>query len=334
MLTPADIVVLPYDEQYSRAGVQYARDSLHVMARGPWAGGLRQIVTGISFEMATRRWLEAAAIRYDRLGATTLTAPGRFELAIGGRRCDLKCCLIADKGRIGGLHADPAWALEAEALVSDQDLASERLNENDIYLFGFVTGLEARQSADTLKALGRGLPVYMLYSPPPEVWARIDPWQSLGGLALKSNADEPLRIEIGGQDLQHKAIRERVKLPPHTRMTALRDYYAVQYLGTPSLPPAAVGLHSAGRQQTDIVEPVDWVNIWLYGQRVYLCGWLNKHDFRAHSRRLPAQSGVKQLNQTQADCRALGMTELRSMTELAQIALRHQQTAAWPLSAA
>lgn len=328
MLTPADIVILPYDEQYSRAGVQYARDSLYFSARQgrPTSpSDLRRIVTGIGFEMATRRWLEAGSIRYDRLGATSLTSPDRFELAIGGRRCDLRFCLIGDKGRIASLHADPAWLLEAEALVSDADLASERLEESDVYVFGFVTGLEARQSADSLKAAGRGLPVYMLHSPAPEVWACIDPWQSLGALAFKSNAEEPLRIEIGGQDGQHKLIRERVKLPPRTRMTALRDYYALFYLGTPTLPAAAVGLHCAGRGQTAIVEPVDWDNIWLYGQRVYLCGWLNKHDFREQSRRLPAQTCIKQLSQTTDDCHSLTVTGLRAMAELAELATRHQR---------
>lgn len=328
MLIPADIAILPYDGQFSRAGAQYARGSLHFAAawsKSEDTGYLRRIVSGIAFEMATRRWLEAASIRYDRLGATALTSPDRFDLAIGGRRCDLKGWLIGDKSRIAGLHSDPAWALEAEALVPEEQLMSEHLGEQDIYIFGFVTGLEARHSADTAKALARGLPVYMIHLPARDVWAQIDPWQSLGGLAFKSNADEPLRIEVGGQDAGRKAIRERVKLPPRTRMTALRDYYSVLYLGTPALPAAALGVHSSGLGQTQIVEPVDWDNIWLYGQRVYLCGWLNKHDYRERSRHLPAQSAVKQCHQTPSASRALPMGELRSMAELAEVALKHQQ---------
>jgi hypothetical protein len=327
MLAVTDLLQVPFDEQFARAGAQYARDSLHFGRQrpSPDAGErLRRIVTGIAFEMATRRWLEAATIRYDRLGATVLTTAERFDLAIGGRRCDLKCNLISDRGRITALHDDLSWLMEAEALVPDDHLTTERLGENDIYIFGFVTGLEARHSTDTQKALAKGLPVYMVYLPNPDVWAQINPWQSLGGLAFKSNAEEPLRIEIGGHDTNHKAIRERVKLPPRVRITTLRDYYSVVYLGTPVMPAAAVGIHSFGLKQTQIVEPLDWDNIWLYGQRVYLCGWLNKHDFRENSRHLPARSVVKQAYETDSACWATPVCNLRSMAELAEIALAHQ----------
>jgi len=72
-----------------------------------------------------------------------------------------------------------------------------------------------------------------------------------------------------------------------------------------------------------VIEPVDWGNIWIYGQRVYLCGWLNKHDFRETSRHLPARSVVKQYNRTATNNRALPIRELRPMAELAEIARRH-----------
>lgn len=327
MLAANDLLQVPFDEQFARAGAQYARDSLHFGRRQPEPDEgerLRRIATGIAFEMATRRWLEAAAIRYDRLGATVFTTAERFDLAIGGRRCDLKCNLISDRGRIAALHENLSWLLEAEALVPDDDLNTERLGENDIYLFGFVTGLEARHSTDSQKALAKGLPVYMIYLPGNDAWAQASVWQSLGGLAFKSNAEEALRIEIGGLDANRKAIRERVKLPPRVRIATLRDYYSVVYLGTPVLPSAAVGIHSCGLKQTQIIEPLDWDNIWLYGQRVYLCGWLNKHDFRETGRHLPARSAVKQTHETLGPSWAVPVCQLRSMAELAEIALAHQ----------
>lgn len=328
MLTVTDLLSLPFDEQFARAGTQYARDSLHFGRQrlgAEAAERLRRLVAGIAFEMATRRWLESITIRYDRLGATVLTTSDRFDLAIGGRRCDLKCNLISDRGRIAALHSDQSWLLEADALVSDENLTTERLSENDIYIFGFVTGLEARHSTDTEKAVARGLPAYMVYLPNSETWATVDPWQSLGGLAFKSNAEEPLRIEIGGHDVHRKAIRERVKLPPRVRIETLRDYYSVLYLGTPCMPKAAIGLHSCGLKQTQIIEPLDWDNIWLYGQRVYLCGWLNKHDFRESCHHLPAQSQVKQMHETSCANWAVPVCQLRSMAELAELALSHQK---------
>src|SRR3990172_8426068 len=65
MISASDLIVLPYDPQYSRAGVQYARDSLHYTynrMKLNTADRLRKIVAGIAFEMAARRWLEAQGV--------------------------------------------------------------------------------------------------------------------------------------------------------------------------------------------------------------------------------------------------------------------------------
>jgi hypothetical protein len=326
MLTADDILVLPYDSQFSRAGVQYARDSLNYtynrMRLTP-ADRLRKIAAGIAFEMAVRRWFESVKIPYNRLGATAFTAPDRFDVAIGGRRCDLKSSLIYDRHKIAALHADPGWVLDATALVPEDQFASERMNEQDIYVFGFVTGLEARQPADTARAEARGLPVCLVNAPPRARWANLAHWRSLGGLALKSNAGIPLTVEVGGQDSRHHSIRERVRLPPGTRTLLKQDYYAVLYLSLPRLPEAAVGLHSQALRQLHLVQPADWANIWIYGQRIYLCGWLNKQDFRARSRRLPARSPVKQYRQTATANLSLPIRELWAMADLAARVSRH-----------
>ncbi len=327
-LSASDILVLPYDPQFSRAGVQYARDSLHFtynrMRLNP-ADRLRKIVVGIAFEMATRRWFESASLPYNRLGATAFTDPDRFDLAIRGRRCDLKSSLIYDRRKIAALHADPGWVLDAEALVPEDQFESERMSEHDIYIFGFVTGLEARHSTDTAKAAAKGLPIYMVHTPPPTHWAGLSQWRSLGELALKSDSEEAITVEIGGQDAHRRALRERVKLPPHARTTPKHDYFSVLYLSAPRLPGAVIGLHSPALQQTHLMRPADWANIWIYGQRLYLCGWLNKHDFRARSRRLPAHSPAKQYHRTATTNRALPIGELRSMAELAERAGKYAQ---------
>ncbi len=324
MLSSSDLVVLPYDAQFSRAGAQYARDSLHFTynrMRLPTADRLRKIVVGVAFEMATRRWLEAAAIRYNRLGATAFTDPDRFDLAIGGRRCDLKCSLIYDKRKMLALHADPGWALDAAALVPEDQFDSERLSENDIYLFGFVTGREARQSTDTEQALVKRLPVYLVHIPPREVWAAR--WRSLGELTLTNNADTSITLEIGGQDKQRQAIHERVRLLPHAETLLQPEFYSVLHLALGRLPGGVIELRSEALGRTQRIGPFDWANIWVYGSRVYLCGWLNKRDFRQRSCCLPAQSRVKQYNHTAYPNRALPIGKLRSMSELAETVQKH-----------
>ena len=68
-------------------------------------------------------------------------------------------------------------------------------------------------------------------------------------------------------------------------------------------------MHSPALEKTHVVEPKDWANIWVYGQRVYLCGWMNKHNFRVGSRHLPPHSPVKQYRRTATANRALPIGE-------------------------
>lgn len=326
MLSASDIVTLPYDTQFSRAGVQYARHSLNFTynrMRLNAGDRLRKIVAGIAFEMATRRWLEGMSIRYNRLGATAFTDADRFDLAVGGRRCDLKSSLIYDKRKIMDLHADAGWVLDALALVPEDQFESERMTEHDIYVFGFVTGLEARHSDDTEKALARQLPVYLMHPLPREAWGGGAQWGSLGGVAIKSNASKPIAVEVGGQNRGRESVRERIKLSPRVRSELKTDFYSLLYLRVPCLPDAQIAVHSATLDEMYMVDPSDWANIWVYGQRVYVCGWMNKHDFRACSQHLPAQSPAKQYRHTATNNRALPISDLRPMGELAELAQRH-----------
>jgi hypothetical protein len=55
---------------------------------------------------------------------------------------------------------------------------------------------------------------------------------------------------------------------------------------------------------------------------VFLAGWLPKAEFGALSRRLPAGSAVLQYPRTQTANRAVPVTALRSVSELAELVRR------------
>src|SRR5260221_13058090 len=125
---------------------------------------LRKIVAGVAVELAFRRWLQAQAVPFDLLGATHFTEKDKYDLRLGGRRCDVKSFLISDRTQIATLRRDPAWLNAAEALVPEDQLQSDRLEEQDIYLFGFLAGLETRSAADLDKALRAEQPVYLIHT--------------------------------------------------------------------------------------------------------------------------------------------------------------------------
>lgn len=321
-LKAADIVALPFDDQYALAGVQYARDSLHYTYNRmglPTAARLRKIVAGVVFEMAFRRWLEAQDVPYDLLGATHFTERDRYDIGLGGRRCDLKSFLLRSKAAIRSVRTDPGWLLDASALVPVDQLISTHLGPKDIYIFGFVAGLEARSLADSRQAQMHAAPAYMIYPLAARQWARPRAWRPLGPLALKSNARAPVRVEVGGLGEDRQALREEIELQPRVRVELRPDFFAVLYLHAAAIPTAQIGLHSPVLQSTALIAPYEWKNIWLYGQRIYLCGWMNKHEFRKKSERLLPGSLTKQYRRTKTINRALPIDALRPIQQLADL---------------
>ena len=322
MLSPAQVLRLPYDASLTLAGIEYAKKSLHYtynrMGLNP-AARLRKIVAGVAVELAFRRWLETQALPYDLLGATAFTEKDRYDLCLGGRRCDVKSFLVSDKTRISALRRDPAWLLEAMALVPEDQFKSSTLDENDLYLFGFLAGLETRHSQDLAKALLANQPVYLLHTLDDEAWLGQPAWRSLGRLAFANLGSHSLGVEAGGQDAARAAIVERFKLAPQGRAEAAQDYYSLLYVRVPHLPAGLLEVHSPALNQTRRIAPLDWVNIWVYGLEVFIAGWLTKGEFRALSHWLPAGSAVKQYRQTQVDNRAVPVSALRPAAELAEL---------------
>jgi hypothetical protein len=324
-VTPADFVALPYDDSLTQAGLEYARKSLHYtynrMALGH-AARLRNIVAGVAVELALVRHLQQTRTPFDRLGSTHFTRRDLYDLALAGRRVDLKTAVINQKAKITSLRRNPAWLLDAAALVPADQLESDALQEGDVYLFAFLAALEASGPAGARRALRAGQPVYLLKTFEGQGWQGARRWRSLGPLALKSNAAAPVEIEIGGQDREREPLVERLRLPPRQRTLARGDFYAVLYLHAPALPRAAIGIHSPVLKQTRLVAPGDWGNIWVYGLGIWLAGYLTKHDFRQQSQRLPPGSPVKQYDHTATENWAVPVRALRPVSELLRAAKR------------
>jgi len=320
---PPALLRLPYDATLTRAGIEYAKKSLHYTYNRMRLGAgarLRKIVAGVAVELAFQRWLDAERVPYDRLGATPFTEPDRYDLHLGGRRCDLKSFLVSDKTQITALRRDPALLYGAEALVPEDQFRSERMDEQDIYLFGFLAGLETRGADALQRALLAEQPVYLLYAFERPEWRGAGAaWRSLGRLILKADGRQPVALEVGGQDQARAALVEPLTLAPRTRTVTRAEYYTLLYLHALQLPAEPVGVRSAALRQTHLVAPKDWVNIWVYGLEVFMAGWLTKAEFRERARRLPAGAAVWQYPKTHTDNRAVSVAHLRPISELAAL---------------
>ncbi len=318
---PPTILRLPYDATLTVAGIEYAKKSLHYTYNRMGlhaAARLRKIVAGVAVELAFRRWLAAEGVPFDLLGATPFTEPDRYDLRLGGRRCDVKSFVIGERAEISRVRRDPDWLLEAEALVPADQFQSSTLEENDFYLFGFLAGLETRRRTELDQALLAEQPVYLLYTLDQADWLGAAQWRSLGRLVLKADLDEPLAVEVGGQNAARVTHAERLRLGPRERTVTAGEFYSLLYLHPDRLPAGPLGVRSAVLRDTVLVAPQRWENIWVYGIEIFLAGWLTKADFRARSRKLPAGTAVRQYPRgTQTENRAVPVRALRDVRELA-----------------
>src|SRR5512140_2118647 len=208
MISDSDLVCLPYTSDLTEAGISYACRSLpHTYDRmgGSHFDRLRRIVIGIAVELAFRRYLVQQHVPFEVKGATPFTDPDRYDVSLGGRRCDMKSFLISYREQIRSLHESPAQLLDAPGLVPLDQYAGDENSANDIYLFAFLTGLVAAETSEMQKAKDAGQPLYMIHAMSPS-WVRPPVWTPLGSLVLKSECNEPLTLELGGQNAAREFV--------------------------------------------------------------------------------------------------------------------------------
>ncbi len=318
MLTPADLLTLPYTPDLTQAGIAYACRSLpHTYDRmgGNPVHRLRRIVAGKAVELAFRRYLGKEGIPFDTLGATPFTDPDRYDVALGGRRCDIKSFQITDKEKILRARRDPEYILSAAALVPSDQLASDHLNDNDLYIFAFFYALITQDQDDLKRAVAAGQPIYLIYSFP-AAWAQPDPWRSLGPLALKTDLPSSITLELGGQDSQRGFQIEEITLLPRIRQKVKQDYYSLAYCHAPQAPEGQVGIHSPRLAHTLLIQPEEWGNIWVYGIEIILVGYMTRGEFRRRASDLPANSRVLQYPRTRTHNGFVPVRRLRPLADL------------------
>ncbi len=317
-LKPTDLVYLPCTPEMIQAGIRYACRSLaHTYDRmgGTNYERLRRIVAGKAVEFAFRRYLHEENIPYDNLGATPFTDPDRYDVALGGRRCDLKSFLFFNRAEISHIRRDPSYLMAASALVPADQVASNHLDDNDLYIFAFMTALMASTPADIQAAAAKNQPFCFIHILP-SAWLMPGQWGSLGKLILKSNTGAITTVEIGGQSAGRRFLTESVYLAPGVRTEIKQDFYSVAYLYITHIPEGEIGIYSPALKESVIIQPGEWQNIWVYGMDIILGGYISRSEFRRTARYLPAGSRVLQYRHTRTPNLSIPLTQLHPLSTL------------------
>ena len=324
MITTSHLIHLPYTRDLTEAGIAFALRSLpHTRTRmgshhkgviSPY-GKLRRTVAGVAVELAFRRYLSEQNIPFEVKGATPFTDPDRYDVSLSGRRCDIKSFLISYRDQITEMKRNPQVVLGAPALVPSDQNAAEGHLDNDIYLFAFLSGLIAASQEDLKKAIGAGQPHYLVHVMP-DSWMKPSQWNPLGALIVKSEAEEGITLELGGQVEGGETRLLEVEIPPRRRVEIQNEFFSLAHAHIKASTSGRVGIRKMSDKEAYVIRPIDWGNIWIYGMDILLAGFLSREEFNRKARPVPEGARVFQYEKTRAKNLAVSVADLNPVSEL------------------
>jgi len=318
MLTSADFLSLPYTPDLTEGGVAYVLRSLPNKYNRPERATfnrMRDSVARVAVELAFRRYLLKQGIPFDVKGAIPFTDPDRYDVSLGGHRCDINSFVISRRQQIKSLQTQPELLLNAPALVTSEWHAADGHRGDDLYLFAFLTGLVAASQEDITKAMRAGHPIFLAHVLS-KGWSKPSSWQPLSPLTLKSESDQTLTVEISGQAADRSFLTHTIELPPLTRVLIYDAFYAVSSIHVNQLPGGRIGIHSPYKGEAYIVDPFGWGNIWFYGMDIFLTGYISYDEFRQRCSQIQPGSRVFQYTRTKTKNLAVPVTDLKPLNRL------------------
>lgn len=284
-----EFVALEHTPDITQASVSEVMRALAYPARFPHLDdfdSMRQRVGDNIVSLAFRRYLDEQKIPYQLSESLNFSQPDRFDVTFGGRRCIPFAQFICNRKIIQQVHQDPDLILSENIYLPDGAAAAYR--DVDIYLFISMTCLVTRSRDDVEKAIVAGQPSFLVYQMP-EAWAAPAQWENLAPLVLKTDIAEDLVIDLHGQDQQRGYLSESIDLPGRRRVEITPEFYTIGALRAGALPSGPIGLHSKTLDDTLLVAPFQWGNIWVYVLRMYITGYITQADFFRHAEKV---SGV------------------------------------------
>jgi hypothetical protein len=307
MPSAAEFVRLPYTRDLTEGGIAYALHSLPRVHQRPGDllyERLRCTVASAAVELAFRRHLVEQNIPFEIKGAAPFTEPDRYDVTLGGRRCELKTFLISQGSQV---------LVQAQALVASDEHAGAGHSPHDLYIFAFFIGQAATSLNDLQNVIRASQPHYLVHLMP-ERWSRPSSWTPLGRLVAKSEVS--VTLELAGQDLGRALQTCSVELPPGQRVEIQSELVSLTSVHIKTYPEARIGLHSPMRQETHLIGAPDWSNLWLYGSDILLTGYLTHEEFSHRAQFLPAGSQVFPYGHMQVKHLGVPVSELRPLSEL------------------
>ncbi|MBI5944800.1 MAG: hypothetical protein HY864_10570 [Chloroflexi bacterium] len=318
MLTSSSFIRLPYTPDLTEGGIAFALRSLLYSFDHTSAAlyqRLRRVTAEAAVELAFRRQLSQQEIPFEVKPAAPFTEPDKFNVTLGGHRCDIKSFLISHRDQIAEMRRSADVILNAPALVPSDHHVMDGFSDNDLYLFAFVSGLTASSQDDLQKVTETNQPHYLIHAMPAK-WRKPLKWNPLGPLVLKSDSEAEMLVEVSGQDSARGFLTRQVHLPPKMRVTVEDPFYSVTSIHVKKMAAARLGIHSPAYKEAHVIAPLEWGNIWVYGMEIILAGFISHGEFRQRAKFMAQNSRVFQFDHTKTKNLYVPISSLNPLQDL------------------
>jgi hypothetical protein len=318
MLTAGNLLELEYTPDLTRAGIHYVCRLLPQLTFNEDEvnlNQLREIVADKVVELAFRRNLVESKVPHNLVSSISFIEPDTKVVTLGGRRCTLKTFFVSRRRDIRLFQHNPDSLFQANFPILRENVFSEHHSDEDIYIFGCLMGLVAGNKRDQKRVRKKGLPFYNIFLPP-QPWVNPKRWRSLGSIVLKCDTTLNINLEFGGRDSNRVFVTEQVNLYPHRKQYLDTEFYTLNYVHVLEYPDGKVGVHSHVLNDNFRVRPFEWENLWVYGTKILLIGYITHGEFRRKCTRVSPNTRWLKKKSVRGDYSAMLMGELRPISDL------------------
>lgn len=294
MLRSTDLIHLPFPSDLTPAGIAVAsrRLAYSSLTNEPiHINKLRLDVAHACVELAFRRYLLDRGIQFQSEETNPFTEPGRVTIVLGGRRTVIETSLIAEREAIKRLLVDPDLLLASSIQIPARLQSADLRSGNDLTIFAFAAAGVHGKREELLLAAQSAEP-FLCSHIMPQAWRHPGVRNSPGELSLMYSGESPVVMDVYGIDLQREPCVERIALDPQTRVKSRVAYLSVSCLHTSTIPTARVEISSSAHRGAYTIMPLQWSNVWVYGQEIILAGYLPGEEIWAISRE-DSQGGIR-----------------------------------------
>ncbi len=281
------LIRMPYTPDLTETAVREVTRALAQPARFPLLDTfdeMRQRAADNIVTLALRRYLSEQEVPYETVESVSYTEPDQYDISFGGRRCIPFAQLVCERDLIEQAHRQPEKLLEGDVYIPEGTPAAAT-RDVDIYLFVTLTALVARSRDESEQAHQAGQPLYLVHQMP-QSWSIPNQRAAYGPLVFKTDTAEQVWLELHGQDELNGYQRMELTLTGHERVAVQTPFYSLGAVRSAGMPSGPVGIHSPALDDTVLISPFEWGNIWVYGMRLYIAGYITQADFNRHSQRV------------------------------------------------